>query len=432
MKPPLYKRTLTADLDRWIEDGLVPAKNRNTILASIGADKGNLSAVGILAMLGAIFMALAALTFIGANWGGISKIVRFGLVLALMWTALGVTLYALKRKTMAFAHAFALVAAALFGAGIMLVAQIFNISAHYPNGIFIWALGALAVAIAMPSRPVLLLSAGLTALWMQVSHIGPLGGLNPLIWLLVPLLVTLWAAARRMRAKDSVHIVVLTGIVWAIHILALAQRHEILHDFEATTLFATLMLGVLLWAGIGRAHTVFGAGAGQLWGGSGLLISAFIVQFNFDHTTNIVAASTAWLIGSAILLILIFVALLISRRAGRYRTVETIIPAIGAIMLFGVAPLHGYLDMFGIQVLYGTMFFAGAVLALLKGAQNNQKRLLWLGGIAFATEALYAYFETFKDLLSTSLFFLIGGLLLLFMALIAMRFGKRLGKGEAS
>ncbi len=37
-----------------------------------------------------------------------------------------------------------------YGAGIWLVAQIYNIDEHYPNGFLFWALGALAMAWAMP------------------------------------------------------------------------------------------------------------------------------------------------------------------------------------------------------------------------------------------------------------------------------------------
>ncbi|PHS28689.1 MAG: hypothetical protein COA84_00400 [Robiginitomaculum sp.] len=133
---------------------------------SVTIRKGGLTAVGILAILGAIFMALAGLSFVAANWGAIAKIWPFVFILALMWSAFGVCIYALKRKAMAFAHAFALLDAALFGVGVMLVAQIFNISAHYPNGILIWALGAMAVAHALQSRPVLLMASALTSLWM--------------------------------------------------------------------------------------------------------------------------------------------------------------------------------------------------------------------------------------------------------------------------
>ena len=39
----------------------------------------------------------------------------------------------------------------LFGAGIWLVAQVYHIEEHFPDGFLIWGIGALALAWAMPS-----------------------------------------------------------------------------------------------------------------------------------------------------------------------------------------------------------------------------------------------------------------------------------------
>lgn len=432
MKPPLYWHTLKRDLEQWIEDGLVPANNRDAILARARTSKNNLTAVGIFAMLGAVFMVLAALTFIGANWGGIAKIVRFGLVLTLMWSALGVTLYALKHKQSVFAHAFALIATALFGVGVMLVAQIFNIAAHFPNGIFIWAIGALAVAIAMPSRPVLLLAAGLAALWMHVSYTGPLPGFNPLIWLLAPLLIALWAGARHLRAIASAHLITLTLLVWAIYLTGQAESHDYISEAEAISMYAVFALTVLLWAGLGRAHNVFAAPAVQIWSGITLLITAFFVQFSFISSEQTLPPhSTLWAFSSGVLLVLIGTAMVLAYRAKIYTLMEAAIPIASAIILLGISPLSASMGTFSAQIIYGAMFFAGALLSLIKGAQSGQTYLLWLGGVAFIIEALYVYFETFKDLLSTSIFFLVGGLLMLAIALIAMRFGKHFSKGAA-
>jgi uncharacterized membrane protein len=53
----------------------------------------------------------------------------------------------------------------LFGAGIWLVAQVYHIEEHYPNGFLLWGLGALALAWALPSVAQAILAALLLALW---------------------------------------------------------------------------------------------------------------------------------------------------------------------------------------------------------------------------------------------------------------------------
>jgi uncharacterized membrane protein len=432
MRPPLYLRTLTDDLDHWIRDGLVPPDNRDAILASVRSQKSGPSAVGILAMLGAIFMALAGLSFMAANWGAISKLWRLGFVLTMMWGAFDVAILALKQKTMAFAHAFALLGAALFGIGIMLVAQTFNISAHYPNGILIWSIGALGVAMAMQSRPILLFASMLAALWMLVSYWGPMPG-NPLMLAYVPLFLGLWLIARKTKAIESVHVIVLSTLVLAINLMILYYPDD--QNAPAVgALYGVMALALVLWAGIGRGRATFGAEALQMWSGIALLISSFLIQFSFTDTATKGSTTPGllWAILACSGFVLTLGAAILISRSQRPKLRSFLVPVLAAITLL-VAP---WLDMLIGSVMahmvYGAIFFAGAVLAILQGVQNHQKALLWIGGIAFAAEALYAYFETFKDLLSTSLFFFLGGALLLVMALIAMRFNKRLKGGGSA
>jgi len=429
MRPPLYLRTLTDDLDRWIHDGLVSSDNREAILASVQSRKSGPTAVGILAMLGAIFMALAGLSFMAANWGAISKLWRLGFVLAMMWGAFGIAILAIKQKTIAFAHAFALLGAALFGIGIMLVAQTFNISAHYPNGILIWSIGTLGVALAMQSRPILLFASMLAALWMLVSYWGPMPG-NPLILTYVPLFLALWLVARKTQAIESVHVIVLSTLVLAINLMVLYYPSD--QNAPAVgALYGVMALALILWAGIGRDRTVFGAGALQMWSGIALLISSFLIQFSFTDTVTKGSTNPGivWIILASIgFTLTLGAAVLISRSQGA-KLRSFLVPILAAITLLTAPWLDMMIGSVLAHMLYGAIFFAGAVLAILQGVQNHYRTLLWLGGIAFAAEALYAYFETFKDLLSTSLFFFLGGALLLVMALIAMRFNKRLKTG---
>lgn len=429
MRPPLYRRTVQLDLDHWIKDGLVPQASRDAILADLNNQKHSLSAVGILAMLGAIFMALAGLSFVAANWGVIPKLVRLGFILAMMWSAFGISIYALNRNAAAFAHAFALIGAALFGGGIMLVAQIFNISAHYPNGILIWAIGALAVALSLRSRPVLLLSAILVALWMLISYWGPLPG-NPFILYYPVIAGTFFVLALRFHAPDSQHVLILATLVWIINVLSVQVEHEHLHGIEAGSLYAAIMLSLVLVCGFFKSSPNRGIGILQFWSSIALLIASFAIQFSFTDQlsrTNEVPTSMWYLLaGATSVLVLFGLGVLWLRKRIDLITGIIIIAFLFLVLL--VPWLDDMMRAGGAHLLYGAAFFAGAVAAMMQGAKTHNRTLIWLGGLAFTAEALYAYFETFKNLLSTSIFFFIGGLLLLGFALFAMRFGKRVRK----
>jgi len=168
-----YLKRLARDLDRWIADGLVPAQNRQAILDSAAPSPRRGSAAGAAATLGAILLALAALSFVAANWSELPKLARFILILAALWASLGGAAAAFARGAPALGHALALLGAALFGAAIMLTAQTFNMSAFRNTGVLIWAAGALATALVIPSRPVLVLAAGVGALWAGLEAGNP-------------------------------------------------------------------------------------------------------------------------------------------------------------------------------------------------------------------------------------------------------------------
>ena len=51
----------------------------------------------------------------------------------------------------------------------MLIAQIYHIGEHYPDGIFWWAIGVLPIAMLMESTLIMLLAVGLGFIWFFVE-----------------------------------------------------------------------------------------------------------------------------------------------------------------------------------------------------------------------------------------------------------------------
>jgi uncharacterized membrane protein len=85
-----------------------------------------------------------------------------------MWLAYAIAgrgLSASAGASRVIAHAMLLLGVILFGANIQLIAQIYHIDTHYPNGILLWTLGALAVAWLVPSQPVAVAGLALATLW---------------------------------------------------------------------------------------------------------------------------------------------------------------------------------------------------------------------------------------------------------------------------
>ena len=163
MRPPFYVRQLKRDLDDWIARGLVPESSRDTILKLAGAD-GGMTLSAMIAVLGVILIGAAAMSFVGANWEQMSKLVRLVVLFGTMWLAFGGAA-ALHATRPAMSGALVLLGVLMFGANIMLIAQTYHINAHFPDGILMWGVGAIAAAALAPSRASLAFALVLGGLW---------------------------------------------------------------------------------------------------------------------------------------------------------------------------------------------------------------------------------------------------------------------------
>lgn len=121
-----YKARLREDLDGWIADGLVPAGSREAILARV-AEPRRLEASQALAAVGGLLLGVAVIAFVAANWNGIPRLPRFGLVLGLFLGVCAGGAWAGDRRPLA-RNILMLVASLVFAAAIGLTGQIFDIT----------------------------------------------------------------------------------------------------------------------------------------------------------------------------------------------------------------------------------------------------------------------------------------------------------------
>ncbi len=108
--------------------------------------------VRVVVTLGALSVGLGIISFIAANWQGIGPVAKVAIILLAMVAAyvlgwLAEHKYSLPKT----AHALYFLGVLIYGGGIFLVAQIFNVQAHWPDGFMLWMLGALATAFAVES-----------------------------------------------------------------------------------------------------------------------------------------------------------------------------------------------------------------------------------------------------------------------------------------
>jgi uncharacterized membrane protein len=114
-----------------------------------------------------LLVAAGTFSFIAANWQGMTKPLKITVILVSMLASYGAG-WRMKEKSNLprIGEALMMLGTLIYGAGIFLVAQMFNIRANWPDGFILWMLGALAMAFAIESYGLFYLSLllGLAAL----------------------------------------------------------------------------------------------------------------------------------------------------------------------------------------------------------------------------------------------------------------------------
>lgn len=160
-----YARRLERDLSRWREAGWVSAENEALIRHDVESQSHRIELAPVLGILGAVLIAFGAMSFVAAHWDEMSKLLRLAIIFTGLFGSYAVAGALFERDHPAFAHAAVLVGVAMFGAGIMLIAQMYHLDGDPPDAVLTWALGALLAGVVLQSNPALALAMLLMGLW---------------------------------------------------------------------------------------------------------------------------------------------------------------------------------------------------------------------------------------------------------------------------
>jgi uncharacterized membrane protein len=159
---------LEASLDRWSQAALLNPEQAARIRdfeAAHAPRRGARVAILIGVALGGIMLAAGVLLFVAAHWMNLSPPQRMALlVFALAGSHVAAAFWSDRFPAMAVAlHA---LGTAVLGGAIFLGGQIFNMQEHWPTGILLWAIGALAGWWLLREWPQLAFAALLVPCWL--------------------------------------------------------------------------------------------------------------------------------------------------------------------------------------------------------------------------------------------------------------------------
>ena len=335
-----YRDRLTADLDRWIAEGLVPAENREPMLAMVAKPRTT-DAATALAMIGALLIGAAVIAMVAANWDVIPRIGRFAvLVIAFLTAAVGAAVAGAKARPNA-ANGLLTVAAAIFAASIGLTGQIFDIAGD-PKTAAMGA-GLAAALLALVGR-----SSGATIAALVLIGLGdfaePGSG-----WLLLAGLSAVGASWtwRSVPLAQAAGVAVIVGLFTALFALYPGQPYD--HGqqkaFIAAGLLALAAGGMRLLRGADRSEPAIFYGW-WVWGALWAFAAAGISIEGWG-----VAHRVAWLLASVGVIAL-----------GRHDR-HALVTAAGVLSLIGA--MSAVMFDLGLDLIFASVIFGLAALVAL-------------------------------------------------------------------
>lgn len=101
----------------------------------------------ILLVIGVILIGAGIFSFIASNWRFMDKVVKISIIVVSMMVSYSTGWYLREFKGYEKSGAaLILLGSIIYGAGIFLIAQMFNIRANWPDGFILWMLGVLVLA----------------------------------------------------------------------------------------------------------------------------------------------------------------------------------------------------------------------------------------------------------------------------------------------
>ncbi|MBF9141305.1 DUF2157 domain-containing protein [Hymenobacter properus] len=384
----MSRKFLETESPGWVADGLISEAQRQQLLARYPTDAPTL---GLLPLLGSVLVGLSALSVVAANWQALPAALRLALLLGSLLGAYGAGAYFLRRGNADLGHGLIGLGLILFGASIILVSQLYQLVGYDVSGLLAWVVAGTALSYVYGSRLLVLLTVLIGAA-VQTYCVQVLGSFSYATAALVAAgLGYYWW--RRPAVVSST--VLAVGLLWQAGLLV-----AVLHA-KITWFFVPAM--AIYAAGDWQANR---AGARALQAPP--LVAAYLFMFGlatFGETDTYANVLRPPLLPYLASLAAVFALSVAGKRAhGRMNTLLDWLLLLPGFYLPGGLPLA----VATLVVLYA---HAGSVLA--RAHRNQDSDQLTLGAVLFVAATAVAYFKLTWAFLDKSLFFLLGGVLLL-------------------
>jgi len=407
------RKFILHEIERWIKDGIIDRSQADRISALYPEEAPSRNwGTLIFSVIGAIIFGLGIILLFAYNWDAIPKFAKLAIIFSALVGAHGAGFYFRSKgeKYSALSEAFFAFGTMLFGSGIWLVAQIYNIDEHYPNAFIVWGIGALMLAWSMPSVVQGVMASILLVLWCSFENFGFDSRTNiaPLL-ILIGILPLAW----KMRSR------ILLAVAVPSFILSLLFNCHYFFERVAPALFISIAGLLLALAIIAKKKNLFPESSALLavYGNILYWISLYIFTFpdadrhifrnywfNEVNSTIYVLVTAAAAI-SAWGLVIFPLGKFKEDLNRLYRVEHFAVP----LTVLAVTLNFGWLSEFngwGGAAVFNIIFLFQSIMLISFGCRNVNSKLTAAGTILLAFLAFARYADLFDSLLVRGIVFL--------------------------
>lgn len=374
---------------RWIDKGIITPEQHRQILELYGEKK---RAVGLVPLLGGLLVGLGILSFVAANWQAIPQLLRLLLLIVVMTGCYGAGETLRKKGQEKTGIAFTGLGLICFGAGIVLTAQMFHLEAYDAASWIVGGTAGLLLTFLYRSRFLFAISAVLFAVaqgysaaefhqFSYAAFIIGFVGLGAFVWKRQDSFLT-WLFSLSFIVQSIMLVAVNDWkLLWVtVPAMLLYTLGDVLSNRKA---FHPLQSAVLTAAFLFDWFLVLVMGKGDFYG--------------IRHD---------WLPEAApffsIIAVLLLASLVLKLRSGR---------AVTAVEWLLIPVLMYMTD--AVDAIYVIVLFVFSLYLLWRGYMEEWRVKINLGTVLFLISTMTAYGKLTWDFMDKSLFFIVGGALLL-------------------
>jgi len=420
-----WVKKLLEETRQWLSEGIIDAGQEARIHARYTGQIEYRRLINTIVTLGSILIGLGILLFVASNWDKLGRPTKVAIIFCVisLFDLSGYYFRYIKNQYPGLGEGLLLIGAFSFGAGIWLIAQIYQIHYNFSAGIIFWILGILPVVFIFRSWMILALSSVLSFIWLISYHTYYFQREAYGFLLLLAVLVML---CYRHKQRFSLFVMITSLAIWLWHfwLKHIWADNFFAYDILRPQLFLVTILGALgfilyglgIWHQNDNRYTVFSF----LYKFLGILfISLPVYSLTFAHhyheySKGSFTPVSAITVLMGILFILTFMLFYQLKRSSIQEADSKEVKLVYYFFFLQLIALLLSLQWLPLTSLSYNLILLVQILGFMYlGFLKHSEGIFRLAIILFFLDVLSRYFDIFWKMMPRSLLFIFGGILLI-------------------